>query len=376
MMVDSDMSDVTPPLDFSVSSLDDLKQRVCVAMLGINPADSVLVKAYFRLLLRLDYEIQWVTATEAAADLLLVNRGLSRFEKTQDFLQSLHIPVLYVESARDGAGRFAGDTLFLPLLDTQDLGRWLQQHVAAISGALVAPSVDDLSTPFTEAPIQHGSSTSVNPVKLTATLPPKSAYYISDLKEIIYFLQRSKTPNMIPSAQPRYVTLYDQHRLRIGVIDCQKRQFWIQQAGRFKLEAGWSLKVSEQDIWHPTGDVVDLKQWLWLALHESKSVTTLVSTEHLIQLKYWPKPQAGSSRRDLLRIMALLAQQPMSAKRLAQLLNLPLHNVHQVVASLYGSGCATLGEVVQDWTPEQAVPVKSSKGLGRLLASLRSTLRL
>ena len=66
-------SAVDQPLP-SLSGLDDLKQLVCIATLGINDADRVLVKAYFRLLLRLDYEINWVAATDPSADLILVSR--------------------------------------------------------------------------------------------------------------------------------------------------------------------------------------------------------------------------------------------------------------------------------------------------------------
>lgn len=154
----------------------------------------------------------------------------------------------------------------------------------------------------------------------------------------------------------------------------------MQQAGSFKFTNGWSLKLasSENDFLRQNGTVVDLKQWLWEALSNAKSTVTLVDSEQLIHLKHWPKPQSNSSRRHVLRILALLAQKPMSAKRLSQMLDLTVPEVHIIIGSLYGSGCATLGEVVQDWnsTPERTEQAQPARGLRKLLTSLRGNLRL
>ncbi|MFZ3191813.1 MAG: hypothetical protein WA154_01235 [Moraxellaceae bacterium] len=365
-------SAVDQPLP-SLSGLDDLKQLVCIATLGINDADRVLVKAYFRLLLRLDYEINWVAATDPHADLLLVSRGLSYFEKTQDFLQSLRIPILYVEPSRSGVeGGLENNVLTLPLLDTQLLQIWLGQHVALLSSALASAGSSSKSAQAsapvdTVQPLNPPSEVVATPIDVTAN------QYITELHKLIVFLQQ-------PQVQPRYVTLYDQYRLRIGVVDTVQQQFWIQQAGNFKLTEGWSLKLGlgANDPLRPRGEVVDLKQWLWEALSAAKSTTRLISVEQLVHLTHWPKPQANASRRQVLRVLALLARQPMSVRRVAQILHLPVSDVHQIMASLYGSGCATLGQTVQDWNPDHTATVQTqpSGGLRKLLSSLRNSLRL
>lgn len=362
------MNSAVDPSSLSLSGLDDLKQLVCIATLGINDADSVLVKAYFRLLLRLDYEINWVTAADPHADLLLVSRGLSYFEKTQDFLQGLTIPILYIESARAGvAGGLVNHVLMLPLPDTQLLRAWLQQHGALLS------AVQSPASALPPLPVED-----IKPLSLTQQHDsllnfPEKKQYLTDFQDLITFLHNPQR-----HVQQRYATLYDQYRLRIGVVDTVQQQFWIQQVGNFKLTEGWSLKLGlgANDPLRPRGEVVDCKQWLWDALLEAKSTTSLISVEQLVRLTHWPKPQASASRRQVLRVLALLAQQPMSVRRVAQILHLPVSDVHQIMASLYGSGCATLGQTVQDWNPDHTARVQTqpSGGLRKLLSKLRTTL--
>lgn len=357
-------SNINSPYPFN-TGVDDIKHLICIGMLGINDADRILVKAYFRLTLRLDYDISWVAANDPNADLLLINRRLSDLEKTQKFIQTLSIPILYVESSEKGkGGGFNNDVLRLPLIDTQLLQQWLLQHVAVLA-PIIRP-VRDIEAAL--PPSTPREVTPPNPLSITQ--------YITDFSVVIQTLQLPRQSDR----QSRYLTLYDQHRLLIGVADTVQQQFWIQQAGSFKLTDGWFLKCigRDNDFLHPNGTVVDLKQWLWDALSNAKSTTTLVTIDQLIHLKHWPKPQSDASRRQVLRVLALLAQQPMSIKRLSQTLNLSVAEVHMIVGSLYGSGCATLGTVVQDWdlSHEGIAQVQRSRGLRNLLSSLRNSLRL
>lgn len=367
------MKTLTPESNLSADILDDLKHLICIATLGLNDADSVLVKAYFRLILRLDYQINWVPANDPNADLLLVSSFLSGFEKTQDFLKSCDIPILYVESPRTGvAGGLSSNVLFLPLTDTSLLQRWFQQYfpLLASSPTLNTAPAAMVVTTHTQPPATATPMRQSYPQRSaeTSTPPEAVSQYVTDFFNVIQCLN---------GGEHRHVVVYDQHRLRMGVADTVQQQFWVQQAGNFALVDGWSLRLGmgENDPPTPRGSVIDLKQWLWLSLLNAKTTTRLASTEQLVLLKHWPKPPANTNRRQVLSILAALSQQPMTAKRLAQTLHMPLTEVHQIIGSLCGSGCAVLGASAQDWNPDQVLlnPPKA-KGLKKLLSQLRATL--
>ncbi len=343
------------------------KKPIFIALLGVDDASTVLVKAYFRLLLRLDYEISWVAANDSNAHLLLVSQSLSVFEKTENFIKNLKIPVIYVKSAHKGlAGGLSNHLLTLPLPDIQLLQHWLTTHVPLFASASATEFLQKNDQPV--LPISQAK---------LSTVPIATHQFVTDFLQVIEVLrhdQQTITP------QFRYVTLYDRHRLLIGVADIVQQQFWIQQVGNFKLTSGWSLKIHlDPDYFFiKNGTTVDLKQWLWQALFDARDSSRLAQTDQLIHLIHWPKPHANIGRRQILSILAVLAQQPMSTQRLAQHIGCSVAQLQPIIGSLYGSGYARLGETVQDWDAQPPVILqkKEKNSLTSLLMRLRSRLRV
>ena len=54
----------------------DSKNTMRIAMVGISPADQITFKGYLRVLLRLDVDLDWVSAQVDDVDLYVIN---SRF---------------------------------------------------------------------------------------------------------------------------------------------------------------------------------------------------------------------------------------------------------------------------------------------------------
>ncbi|MEC7118951.1 MAG: hypothetical protein VXW65_03480 [Pseudomonadota bacterium] len=344
----------------STHMFDDLKQLMVVATLGISPADSILVKAYFRLILRLDYDIVWVSATDPRADILLINKSIVSFEKTQDFLSSLNIPVLQIVSAQAGlVGMLQGDTVQLPLTDTRDLQAWLFAHVDVLQRAA------------------SRMATSHAPTQKTETQPAQADYQIEDdLPQLIHQLKKTT------HSQPRTLALYDQYQLRIGVADPAQQLFWPEQQGDFKIETGWSLKIPPLNSPRlPTrGTAQDLRQWLWQGLISSHASPALLNVHHLVQLHGWPKPKADEHRRDVLKVLACLNSQPMSAIGVSRQLQLPLPTVQRIMAALTASGWASVGAIDPQFPLGQSYtdPIEPAPttGFRKLLTRLRQSLGL
>ena len=53
--------------------LDGLKKVMRIALVGIRPSDQVIIKGYLRVLLRLEADLEWVSANHQQIDLFIIN---------------------------------------------------------------------------------------------------------------------------------------------------------------------------------------------------------------------------------------------------------------------------------------------------------------
>ena len=57
----------------SSTAAERLKKVMRIALVGIRPADQVLLKGYLRILLRLEADLEWVSANSPQVDLFMIN---------------------------------------------------------------------------------------------------------------------------------------------------------------------------------------------------------------------------------------------------------------------------------------------------------------
>ncbi len=60
-----------------------LKKVMRIALVGIRPADQVMLKGYLRILLRLEADLEWVAANHQAVDLFMINSEFNQSESVQ-----------------------------------------------------------------------------------------------------------------------------------------------------------------------------------------------------------------------------------------------------------------------------------------------------
>lgn len=109
---------------------------MCIALVGVRPADKILMKEYMRLLFGLKVGIDWVLVSHPNVDLFLVG---SEFRQSSVVIKLLsdqkHKPVLYVSHSDDYEGQLIDDHLFLPVSSLEVLKEWLLSSVTMLGGS-------------------------------------------------------------------------------------------------------------------------------------------------------------------------------------------------------------------------------------------------
>lgn len=156
-----------------------LKKLMRVALVGIRPADQVLLKGYLRVLLRLEADLEWVSASHASVDLFMINKEFAQAASIIKLLESQpQKPVLYTSRSDTDKGWIKDDQLVLPLTGLNELNEWLLYSVAALKqGAGAVTDIlqknqpDDQKTSRSPATIATNEAQSANPSKPAITNP-------------------------------------------------------------------------------------------------------------------------------------------------------------------------------------------------------------
>ena len=130
---------------------------MCIALVGVRPADKILMKEYMRLLFGLKVGIDWVLVSHPNVDLFLVG---SEFRQSSVVIKLLsdqkHKPVLYVSHSDDYEGQLIDDHLFLPVSSLEVLKEWLLASVTMLGGS--DKTFNDFSTFEDSSVLNHNIS--------------------------------------------------------------------------------------------------------------------------------------------------------------------------------------------------------------------------
>lgn len=120
-----------------INAADDLsiKKVLRIALVGIRSADQVMLKGYLRVILRLEADLEWVSANHPNIDLFMINQEFRHADSVVKLLNSkADTAALYIDRAANEQGGIVGDTLVLPLKEVNELSGWLYAHMASLGG--------------------------------------------------------------------------------------------------------------------------------------------------------------------------------------------------------------------------------------------------
>lgn len=299
------------------SEVEQSKKQMRIALVGVRPADQITLKGYLRVLLRLDVELFWVSATDSPIDLFMINEEFQGVASVTKLLQThSDVPVLYVDRVEVGDGGINQNVLTLPLKQINLLNDWLVRHVAVLSGSL-------LPTGF--------STTTKNAIN-KVEVPESSVLDVDEvaLKGFISFIKE------LQARQGRQYELLDGERL-IAMIDVSRQRVWIRSASP-TISTKWSLRPYHGQTLEPAQSL-DLIAWLWqIAWQNTEALTPLVDANEQYQLRYWIKPPMNEMRRSLLQIMTVMEMSPVSVVEVAARAGVSVAFAKKAVASLLFAG--------------------------------------
>lgn len=363
-----------------------IKKVLRIALVGIRSADQVMLKGYLRVILRLEADLEWVSANSPNIDLFVIN---DEFRHADSVVKLLHsktdTAALYVDRAANGQGSVAGDTLVLPLKEVNELSGWLYAHIASLGGNPQAvPKTQPKVTPTNSAP--PSSSTAQTTTQATAQ-PTGKAAQPRTLDEVL----QSRAGAASASAQPTnptpsvtagtkasspaptypsvaHITANTSQRRAFIQLICQlhdrrkaQDRIWVIQNldGQamvyfspkhqkiyitpdhlaFTVSSDWQLATTATLPNEAKPYAQDMVQWLWQqALNHTELLAPVIDSLPTSTLSSWVKPQADNQRHDRLLLQAIWERQALSPTQAAQFANIDVATACSTWAGLLAAG--------------------------------------
>lgn len=315
----------------SANNQGNLKHVMRTALVGIKPADQVILKGYLRVLLRLEVDLEWVSANHPDVDLFFISHEFKHADNVIKLLAKQgRKPALYIKRSANEEGTLVGDELSLPLKKMDVLNQWLYSHVALLGGT-ATQNTHTQNTPSNQS--TQTEQTSQTPSQLTN---PAQSSTTDTHQALIRFIEAIHQPQ----ADKQHIVLAGDI---VATVDTKRQIVWQRDANIANIHALFADNLTTIDLVtakdEPTGQPTDLKQWLWdNAWAKIDSLTPLISQSATFALRYWVKPSHGVERRDLLRIMTAMEHGQNGVVDIADMAGTSPMVTKQVLAGLLFAG--------------------------------------
>ena len=275
-----------------------MKEQIKIAIFGLSLTIEENLKQKIQSLFDDSVKVEWVTLNSASIDVLLVNDLFLNSKIVQSHIQK-KVPYLRLLSNEERSGQIENDTLYLPFIINDETKGWFNKR-------------------YLEVPVNFQSFKTNIENTNTANVDEL------DFKAVIaeFFKEENGT-----------IQVFD-HYGELALMNTKTEQVWIDQTRKEKcsystLNFTYATMQMSQKVSNQQG--VDLHQWLWNALWDSKAVIENQALDQTYTLEIWPQPSELSQRNDIFKIAAYF-EQGATGQQVQQKTGLDLRFIHQFIS--------------------------------------------
>ena len=361
------------------SASDRLKKVMRIALVGIKPGDQVMLKGYLRILLRLEADLEWVSANNQQIDLFMVNHDFRHAESVQKLISSKpNTATIYTARSETENGYLSQDLLVLPLKDLEPLSEWLFSQLPFLSG--VSASNKASTTAKLTADVAHAYQSATDTIanQRVASNPP--AQVANPSSGVAHSAQASavttshthNAPNQLAESSQSMASstsgnssVNDEYLIRFAKIFSQIAQRHNEvlsiksPAGTLfayinpKQQRVWEVSeyISSNQPWiisladDAAAKQLDVKtatnlvQWLWdLASTHGQKFEGLLDSHINYHIDRWVKPTHDADQHDHLKIQCVLEARSLTIDELVARSQCSLPQVKKTLIGLFVAG--------------------------------------
>ena len=369
------------------SASDRLKKVMRIALVGIKPGDQVMLKGYLRILLRLEADLEWVSANNQQIDLFMVNHDFRHAESVQKLISSKpNTATIYTARSETENGYLSQDLLVLPLKDLEPLSEWLFSQLPFLSGVPVSNKESTAAKLTADAIDAYQSTTDTIANQCVASNPPaqvpnpSSGVAQSAQASAITTSHTYNAPNQLAessqsmgSSTTANATVNDEYLIGFAKIFSQIAQRHNEVLS-IKSPAGTLfayINPKQQRVWEVSDHIsfnqpwiisladdaaakqldvktaTNLVQWLWdLASTHGQKFEGLLDSHINYHIDRWVKPTHDADQHDHLKIQCVLEARSLTIDDLVARSQCSLPQVKKTLIGLFVAG-ALLSSVYQ-----------------------------
>ena len=361
------------------SASDRLKKVMRIALVGIKPGDQVMLKGYLRILLRLEADLEWVSANNQQIDLFMVNHDFRHAESVQKLISSRpNTATIYTARSETENGYLSQDLLVLPLKDLEPLSEWLFSQLPFLSGVPVSNKASTTAKLTADVAHAYQSATDTITNQRVASNPPVQV--ANPLSGVAHSAQASAVTNSHTHNAPSQLaessqsmasstttngTVNDEYLIGFAKIFSQIAQRHNEvlsiksPAGTLfayinpKQQRVWEVSeyISSNQPWvisladDVAASELDVKtaknlvQWLWdLASTHGQKFEGLLDSHINYHIDSWVKPIHDADQHDHLKIQCVLEARSLTIDELVARSQCSLPQVKKTLIGLFVAG--------------------------------------